>query len=390
MCREPILYHNYEDCCGCTVCSAICPRDAISFQYNEEGFLYPEINRENCIECFLCEKICSFQKDIKCRQDITLERKIYAVKHKQNNIVKQSSSGGAFTALSDYFILHGNAIASSVYLCDEKAVEFAIYTDKDSRDDARGSKYIQAETGEAYKKICEWLVLHPHREMMIVGTGCQIAGLDLLLKEKRLRERVVLVDLICHGVSSSKLWKDYSGELEKDKSGRISYLTFKNKDNGWKNPSAFVVINNKRESIKPFSEWFYNGWILRESCYQCPYTKVERTGSDITIGDYWGVDVVKPEFYDECGVSLVILQSKKGEYIFDKIKNDIYFEEVSKGMCAQPRLVFPASRPKNRDKFWNDMRKNGIKYCSVHYTEQSALSWRRRLKKIVIKYFMKK
>lgn len=385
MYRGPILYRNYEDCCGCTVCSAICPQSAISFQYNEEGFLYPKINQENCIECHLCEKVCSFQKNIEYNPNVTAERKIYAVKHKQNSIVKQSSSGGVFTALSDYFILHGNAIASSVYLCDEKAVSFSIYKDKDSRDDARGSKYIQAETGEAFKRICEWLAFHPQQEMMVVGTGCQIAGLDLLLKEKQLRERTVLVDLICHGVSSSKLWKDYSKELEKDKSGHISYLTFKNKDNGWKKPSAFVVINDKRESIKSFSEWFYSGWILRESCYQCPYTKVERTGSDITIGDYWGVDVVKPEFYDKYGVSLVILQNEKGKNYFDRIKNDVYFEEVSKDMCSQPRLVAPASRPLNRDRFWEDMRKYGIKYCSEHYTEKSTVSWKRRLKNIIKK-----
>lgn len=385
MYRESILYHKYEDCCGCTACSAICPRDAISFQYNEEGFLYPKINQENCIECYLCEKVCSFQRDIKYSPNIALERKIYAVKHRQKNVVKQSSSGGVFTALSDYFMVHGNAVASSVYLYDETAVRLTIYTDENSRNDARGSKYIQAETGEAFNKICEWLVLHPQQEMMIVGTGCQIAGLDLLLKEKQLRERVLLVDLICHGVSSSKLWKDYSKKLEKDKSGRISYLTFKNKDNGWKNPSAFVVINEKRESIKPFSEWFYSGWILRESCYQCPYTKVERMGSDITIGDYWGVDVVKPEFYDKNGVSLVILQNEKGKYFFNKIKNDIFFEEISKEMCSQPRLLCPASRPKNREKFWNDMRKYGIKYCSEHYTEKSAVSWRRRLKNIIKK-----
>lgn len=381
---KPKINLKADDCCGCSACAAACPVNAITFQYDKEGFLYPHVEESRCIGCLNCEKVCAFKADQEHWLNQEHEETVYAAKHKNPQIVKNSSSGGVFTALSDWFIKKGNMVVACTYAYERNAVVYSFLADEDARNRARGSKYIQAEAGNSFGKILTWLTQNPEQEMLIIGTGCQIAGLDLLLKSKNLRNRVLLVDLICHGVTSSGLWKKYIQELERQNGGRISYVTFKDKENGWENPLSYVSINDQRVSIKPFSDWFYMGWTIRESCYECPYTKVERR-SDITIGDYWGIKSAIPEFYDPMGVSLVIIHNDKGRRVFDEIKNVVDIRISDPEHCLQPRLISPQKRPKDREMFWNDMEKKGLKYCAEKYYEYQRVSWY-----TVIKQFVKK
>ena len=257
------------------------------------------------------------------------------------------------------------------------------------RDLARGSKYIQAEVGDAFLKVINWLADNPNRNMLVVGTGCQIAGLDLLLREKKLRERVVLVDLICHGAASPKLWKDFIHRVEEKNGGVIDYLAFKDKRNKWEAPRTFAKIHETELSIKPYADWFYMGWSLRESCYNCPYTKIDRN-SDITIGDFWGIQNIMPDFYDEMGVSLLITHSAEGERVFNGIKNDITFRESNRADCLQPRLIKPQTRPKDRDMFWRDMIEKGLDYCENRYFEHYKIPFRRKIIEHAKKVFRRK
>lgn len=366
--KGPNLCNNAKDCCGCTACSAICPVKAIYFEYNSEGFLYPVINRKRCIGCLKCEAVCAYKKDKKILIGEKKDIHIYAAKARDKEVVTNSSSGGIFTILSDLFLEKKDAVVSCIYAYDEKSVKFSWIDSKSKRNEARGSKYIQAEAGDTFSDIVKWLLDNPHKNMLVVGTGCQIAGLDLVLSEKKLRSRVVLVDLICHGAASSGLWKEFISNLEKKNGGKINNITFKDKRNGWENPSVFVKIENKEVSIKPYADWFYMGWSLRESCYECPYARIDRN-SDITIGDFWGIQNVMPEFYDNMGVSLVITHNEKGEKIFDLAKKTIDFYESNRKDCLQPRLMTSQVRPKNRDSFWKDMNKKGIEFCEKKYFE---------------------
>lgn len=382
--RKPNLCKKNDECCGCTACATICPVQAIKFKYNSEGFLYPQVDDDKCIKCLKCEEVCAFKKDTYNSEFNNVESKVYASKAKDKNVIGNSSSGGMFTVFSDFFLDRGDAVAACKYSYESNSVELSIILDKKTRDDARGSKYIQAELQDSFNKIITFLNENPNKKMLVVGTGCQMAGLDLVLKKKKLRNRVVLIDLICHGAASSNLWKEYLQKIENEQGGRLKYLTFKNKRNGWEAPSTFAVINDKEISIKPYSDWFYMGWSLRESCYKCPYTRIERH-SDITIGDYWGIQNVMPDFYDRMGVSLVITHTSVGNKLFECIESSIDCRISNEKDCLQPRLISPQLKLDNRDAFWNDIQKKGIEYCEKNYIEHYNVSYIKKLRRFIKK-----
>lgn len=306
--------------------------------------------------------------------------KIYAAKSRSRDIVTNSSSGGMFTVFSDVFLERGDIVAACQYSYESASVMLSIITDKESRDKARGSKYIQAELKDSFDKLIALLRKHREKKALVFGTGCQIAGLDLVLKSMNLRDRVVLVDLICHGAASSNLWKNYISKIESEKGSSISYVTFKNKRNGWESPSVFAIIDGKEISIKSYADWFYMGWSLRESCYKCPYTRIDRR-SDITIGDYWGIQNVMPEFYDRMGISLVIVHTESGRKLFDNVSPAIDYQLSNRRECLQPRLISPQRRPNDRDLFWSDMQEKGMDYCIEKYVEHDDVSIKKKIKK---------
>lgn len=382
--KKPRLCENKDECCGCTACATICPKQAITFDYDMEGFLYPRVDFTKCVGCLKCEAVCSFKKDLKTPLLEDSKTKIYAAKSRNRDIVANSSSGGMFTVLSDVFLESGNIVAACQYSYESASVMLSIITDKESRDKARGSKYIQAELKDSFDKLIALLRKHREKKALVFGTGCQIAGLDLVLKSMNLRDRVVLVDLICHGAASSNLWKNFIKKIESEQDNTISYVTFKDKRNGWESPSTFALINDKEVSIKPYADWFYMGLSLRKSCYKCPYTRIDRH-SDITIGDYWGIKKVMPEFYDRMGISLVITHSDVGNAFFDSVKDNLDYRISNRTECLQPRLVSPQSFPAMREAFWNDMQNNGIDYCERKYRECHKESKKEQIKNYIKK-----
>lgn len=315
-----------------------------------------------------------------------METLVFAVKHKDKDIVNSSSSGGMFTALTDYYLREGNSVASCVYNYETDSVDLVIYDEESIRNSARGSKYIQATIGEGFINIVNWLKLNQHKSLIVFGTGCQMEGLRKLLELKKLRERVVLVDLICHGATSPGLWRKYL-EL-KDYRGKMQYLSFKDKRNGWHEPTVYALVEGRERSIKDFSEWFYGGWAIRKSCYKCPFAKIERN-TDITIGDYWGIENVLPNFADSKGVSLALIHSEAGKNLFEKIKADVEYVVSNKSDCLQPRLISPANEPSDRGQFWLDINENGLEACLTNYKEPVIRNplWKRLARKM--KHFIK-
>lgn len=384
---KPSLYESNEECCGCTACATVCPKQAITFDYNMEGFLYPKIDFSKCVGCLKCEAVCAFKKDIKTPIPEKPKTKIWAAKSRNRDVVANSSSGGMFTVFSDVFLERGDIVAACQYSYETDSVLLSIIHDKESRDKARGSKYIQAELKDSFNNLIELLRKHREKKAIVFGTGCQIAGLDLVLKSLQLRNRVVLVDLICHGVASSNLWKNYISKIESEQGDPISYVTFKDKRNGWESPSVFAIIDEKETSIKSYADWFYMGWSLRESCYKCPYTRIDRR-SDITIGDYWGIQNVIPEFYDRMGVSLVIVHTESGMELFDNVSHAIDYQLSNRKECLQPRLISPQLRPTDRDFFWSDMQENGMDYCIEKYKEHYDVSIKEKIKKCLKRLFL--
>ena len=305
---------------------------------------------------------------------------VYAGRVKDISVLMRSSSGGAFTALSDYFLNHGNAIVATVYNYENHTAEYRLIQTKEERDKALGSKYMQSKPGNIFREAYDWLKLNPDKELLFVGTGCQANGFLKYVEMKNIRNRVYIIDIICHGSPSPKLWREYACSIEKRK-GKITYLTFKDKRNGWNAPTALVKINGNEIPIYDYVRIFYNRCALRPSCHKCPYTTIMRK-TDITIGDFWHINDTIPDFYDINGNSLFLIHSDQGKKLFDNIKNSLDYRLSNTKQCWQKNLEMPTPVSEHRQEFWMDYHRKGINYIIKKY---GALSLKAKIKNKILK-----
>lgn len=374
-----ILFEHKNQCCGCTACRYICPVSAISFEEDKEGFLYPAINKEICIECGKCIEVCPF-KDYKKQQ---FDTKVYAVKHKDENVLYNSSSGGAFTAISDYILKNGGVIYGASFDEDMKVVHTRA-EDAEQRNRMRGSKYVQSYCGDCFELVKR--DLEEGKTVLFTGTPCLCAGLGNHLNKEY--PNLFLCDIVCHGVPSPRVFQDYILLLRKRY--KNIEINFRAKNNGWK--TLTLKINNElyiSSNKSPYYTLFLNNLILRPSCYNCKFSNFDRL-SDVTIADFWGIEKCKPHMDDNKGVSLVLVNSEKGQNLFDSIKDTIYFEESNKTECLQHNLQKPTPLPPNRAKFWEDYEKKGFNYVARKYTPYGLKYRIKRFVKKAVIYSLKK
>lgn len=291
---------------------------------------------------------------------------VYAGRIKNKTLLINSSSGGAFTSLSEYFLENNDAVIASIYNYETHTIEFQLILDKNQREEAKGSKYMQSKPGKIFEKSYEWLMENPEKKLLFVGMGCQAEGFRKFSELKGIRDSVYIVDIICHGSPSPKLWREYAKRLEKKNKGKITYLTFKDKRNGWKSPTAYVKINGKEILIKDYVRIFYNRCALRPSCHECPYATTERK-TDLTIGDFWHIEETIPEFYDENGNSLFLIHTNRGKQLFNKIKSDLDYKISDIKQCWQTNLEKPTPKSEQRDVFWDDYNKEGVNFIMKKY-----------------------
>ena len=294
-----------------------------------------------------------------------IDTMVYAGRLKDKSALMSSSSGGAFSALSDCILDNGNAVVAAVYNYENNTTEFQMILDKEQREKAKGSKYMQSKSGDIYRKAYHWLLENPERKLLFVGMGCQADGFRKFSELKEIRDRVYVVDIICHGSPSPKLWREYAESIQK-KAGEITYLTFKDKRNGWKSPTAYVEVNSEERPIKDYVRVFYNRCALRPSCYECPYATTERK-TDMTIGDFWHIEETIPDFYDPNGNSLFLIHTSRGEELFERIKNDLDYRLSNTTQCWQTNLEAPTKRSERREEFWKDYQKKGIDFVMKKY-----------------------
>lgn len=332
---------NKQDCCGCSACVQRCPKHCITLKEDGEGFLYPHVNSDECIDCGLCEKVCPELHH--GERHIPLE--VYAAKNKDESIRMQSSSGGIFTLLAEKVIQEGGVVFGAAFDANWEVMHTYAET-MEGLVDFRGSKYMQSRIGTAYQDA-EYF-LKQGRKVLFNGSPCQIKGLKLFLRKNY--DNLIAVDFICHGVPSPKVWREYLKETIARKSGKNSVLPypipckigidtvdFRSKSTGWKKYSfALTLSETSVEGVKntvllssvfsenPFMRAFLADLILRPSCYSCP-SKSGRSGSDLTIADYWAIPQVAPEFDDDKGVSLVLVQTEKGKSFYQSLKEKTTF-----------------------------------------------------------------
>jgi len=291
----------------------------------------------------------------------------FAARLKNRSLLYTSSSGGIFGALSNLVISFNGAVVCASYNYTTTQTEYIIITSMAECNKAIGSKYMQSIPGDIFHASLDWLNNNPDKKLLFVGMGCQAAGFKSFIDTVELSDRVYIVDIICYGSPSPKLWKEYARAIEKNK-GKITYLTFKDKRNGWKHPSAYVLVNAKEFNISDYVRIFYNRCALRPSCHICPYATTERQ-TDMTIGDFWGIDEKMPDFYNPDGNSLILIHTQKGSELFEAVKPVLEYRESNKESCLQPNLIRPTPVSRKRRQFWKDYQSKGIEYIMKKYGE---------------------
>ncbi len=352
-------------CYGCRACEQICPHNCISFRTNEMGFIIPQITTPSqCINCGLCLKVCP---RIQYKEPLNTPS-VYAIKHIDPNVRFNSSSGGAFTALSDAILQENGYISGCIFNKATQKVEFIVSNSIYDRDLMRGSKYVQADTLDVYSKIKKLL---SSNLVLFVGTPCQCEGLKKFLTKDH--PNLLLVDILCHSVPSPLILS----ESLKQCNPPIMQITMRDKINGWRNCTHVKIINYQNNEVidNTFLNLFYKGLISRPSCSTCQFTKTNRC-TDITIGDFWKIDKVKPEFEDQLGISLMIINTPKGEKWFKKISSNINYIKSDINNCIQFCMQHPTYPSSKKKKFWKDFQKYGYNYCVEkygHYTIKEKL-----------------
>lgn len=354
-------YSRSNRCCGCGACSNICPKQAIVMKADEKGFLHPEIDREKCVNCGLCVKVCAFNKE---REDAKCNNiHVYAAKNKNNDIRQESRSGGVFTALTDKCIRNGGIVYGVALNENLEAVHMGVTTEKE-RDLFRGSKYIQSATGESFKEVKEALL--NGQEVIFSGTPCQVNAMKHYLGNVDC-SKLILIDIVCHGVPSVRVWKDYLAYYEKKKNGTVTKVDFRNKKKyGWAASKETIYVDDKPYDDDLFINLFNSGVIERSSCFECPYKTINRVG-DITIGDFWGINRVSKEFDDNKGVSLVLCNTDKGKAYYESVEYNLDSMKVDVKDCMQPALMLNNKIPKDRSLFWIIYDKfGGIRFARAY------------------------
>lgn len=340
---------NKQDCCGCSACAQRCPKQCITMAEDEEGFLYPKIDISKCIDCHLCENVCPVINQDEPRTPLN----VYAAKNQNDQIRLDSSSGGIFTILAEQVINAGGVVFGACW-DEEWNVKHDYAECLDNLSKFRSSKYLQSIIGDNYLKAEQFL--KSGSTVLFTGTPCQIAGLKHFLRKDY--DNLLAVEVICHSVPSPGIWQRYLDErlqtLRWSKSD-IKHISFRNKKTGWKGYS--FVIENKNGNV--FSELgsknaFMRGFLAdlytRSSCQACP-AKQLKSGSDITLGDFWGIDSLMPEIDDDKGVSAIIINTEKGIKALHSVNNLIPSSWAD--MCVNnPALVKSAKVSENKERFF--------------------------------------
>ncbi|MCD7890252.1 MAG: Coenzyme F420 hydrogenase/dehydrogenase, beta subunit C-terminal domain [Ruminococcus sp.] len=278
---------------------------------------------------------------------------VYAVKHKNFDIRMASRSGGIFTALSDA-ILRRNGVVYGCVQTDDFMAAHVRAGNADGRDKMRGSKYIQSSMGDVFQQVRN--DLKRGRQVLFSGTSCQVSGLKSFLGESY--DNLICVDIVCRGVPSPLVWQEYLN-YQSARNGECVSVDFRNKvDFGWKAHIETMIFktsdgSSKKVSSPAYKTLFHEKKILRPCCYKCPYKDVIHPG-DITIADYWGIEKAAPDFSDNRGVSLVLINNDRGGELFDSVSGDVEMRSCRIEDSMQPALVEPWKMPHDREKFWCD------------------------------------
>lgn len=357
-------------CCGCQACYDACPAKCISMVADAEGFLYPKVNQADCLDCHLCEKICP-QINGAYPKEAGSPAACYAAFANDDVTRLQSTSGGIFSLLAEAVLRKGGVVFGARF--DDSFAVFHSFTETEAGfSPFRGSKYAQSDLQGAYSQVHQFL--KSTRPVLFSGTPCQIAGLRSFLRDKEY-DNLFLVSIVCRGVPSPRIWKDYLGNL----SGKQlpTSVNMRNKDNGWSRYKLVIrrdgqTLLDRQGTDTPFMRAFLMNLTLRPSCYSCHFRG--NHGSDLTLGDYWGVERFHPDMADDKGTSVILAYSEKGRKLLEGLDVTLHESRYEDALQDNPAIVSPPPEPADRARFWKDYQKHGVrtlkKYTSPGFIQK--------------------
>lgn len=373
-----------KDCCGCSACVQRCPKQCISLNEDEEGFLYPKVNVETCIDCGLCEKVCPFHNISESHEPL----KVFAAINPNEEIRMRSSSGGIFSLLAETFLDKGGVVFGARF--DKNCEVVHDYTEtKEGLAAFRGSKYVQSRIGDTFKQVEQFL--KQGRQVLFSGTPCQIAGLKRFLRKEY--DNLLAVECVCHSVPSPGIWRQYLSSFtskRKCEVTNICNLNFRDKITGWEGYSVSMdftdgtrYVSNREQDL--WMRGFIGGLYTRPSCSHCP-VKANKSYADITIGDLWGNRVLLPEVTDNKGVCVIIVHTDIGKTILDELNVPILktftLEEVA---SKNPAICYPFKKNNCSADFYYRLHKgkNVIKIIKVLTNPPFDVRLRRLVSRII-------
>lgn len=367
-----------KDCSGCTACQAVCPKNCISMVPDALGFKFPVVDHSQCIECGLCERSCPFNP-IDAPDNVIESYACICIPDSER---MDSSSGAAFVGISDYFLDRGGVVYGAGY-GEGLVVRHLRAIDKDGRNKLRGSKYVQSDMETVIKFIIK--DLKQGREVLFTGTPCQTAGVRSAIP-KVLRDNLTLVDIICHGCPSPKVWEEYVRWFSKKNSISPDYMKFRDKKTvGWK--AYTELFFDKSNVIKGGGDYislFKKDIMLRESCGVCPWSSLHRPG-DLTIGDLWGYEKYKPELNrGGLGVSLILTNTPEGVALLSKLDKYLSLERVELKYFMQRNLHRPTPINPKREEFVKDFETKGLVYVMKKYGDYGMKNKTRKLLRRIV------
>ena len=353
------------ECCGCQACAQSCPKNAISFQENGEGFLYPVIS-DNCVDCGKCVKVCPIIE----KSELSQPTEGYAAYLKERKSLRASSSGGIFVAVADYILSQGGAVFGCAETTPGEPEHIVIRT-REELPLLQGSKYTQSNMTGVYQQVKD--LLETGTTVLFSGTPCQVAG---LLKISGRKENLFTADIICHGVPSRRMYQNYLSWLEKKTDSTVKSFLFRSKEkHDWSltyrvelKKSGRVRTRENIATLSPYYSHFLKGMTYRESCYVCPYAQSNRPG-DLTLGDFWGIEQVLPDFYNPDGMSAVLVNTPKGKNLWSAISQKVVAEPVDTKRIIQNngQLKAPTKRSPTRDSIYKLLETQGYDAVAKAY-----------------------
>jgi coenzyme F420-reducing hydrogenase beta subunit len=369
-----ITIKNKKDCMACFACYNICQQNAISMNSDNEGFSYPKVDYNKCIKCELCIKVCPTINNVKVYQK---DVKAYACINKDDSIRLRSSSGGIFTLISERILNRRGVVFGAGFDKDFKVVHSYIEKDADIKK-LRGSKYVQSKIEDTYKQAKDFL--EKGKEVFFTGTPCQIAGLKRYLAKNY--DNLLCQDIICQGVPSPLVWESYLKCRIKSQGGyQPTKITFRSKDESWKQYKMKIHFESgdsyqKSKNEDNFLKSFMNFISIRPSCFECKF-KGENRESDLTLGDFWGIQNIEPSMNDNKGTSLVLINNIKGQKILNEIRDKMIYKEVNFTDAIKSNPMYIKSIPSNnydlRNSFFKDLQSSNFDTVAKKYLKEPML-----------------